>query len=296
MRKTVPLVPFPLEKVSKVSKVIIGFGESFSHFFPSLAWDLEQSDIDMEPREWVSVALFSGLFYFLMLTGVMMFITFTARITGPQAMGVSLLVGLSIGGASFFYINMYPKLVAKKKIRNLDENLPHALHHLLIQIRSGVPLFNCLVSISKSGYGQLSKEFERAVNEINTGKSEVETMEVLARENPSLYFRRVMWQLVNSLKSGADVGSTIKEIVDNLAVEQTMAIKKYGAQLNPIAMLYMVFCVIMPTLGITFLLVLGSFVGLSIQMEYVLLGILGFLVFFQFMLIGMIKSKRPVGI
>jgi len=28
----------------------------------------------------------------------------------------------------------------------------------------------------------------------------------------------------------------------------------------------------------------------------VLLGILGFLVFFQFMLIGMIKSKRPVGI
>jgi len=31
-------------------------------------------------------------------------------------------------------------------------------------------------------------------------------------------------------------------------------------------------------------------------MEYALLGILGFLVLFQFMLIGMIKAKRPVGI
>lgn len=294
--KRVPLVPFPLEKLTKVSRFFIGFGEMFSNFFPSLGRDLDHSEIGMEPREWVSIALFSAAFYFILLTGLMMFVTFTAGIVGPQALGVSLLVGFSIASASFFYISMYPKLVAKKKIRNLDENLPHALHHLLIQIRSGVPLFNCLVSISKSGYGQLSKEFERAVSEINTGKSEVESMEVLARENPSLYFRRVMWQLVNALKSGADVGSTIKEIVDNLAIEQTMAIKKYGAQLNPIAMLYMVFCVIMPTLGITFLLVLGSFIGLSIQMEYILLGILGFLVFFQFMLIGMIKSKRPVGI
>ena len=294
--KRVPLVPFPLAKLTKVSRFFIGFGEMFSNFFPSLGRDLDQSEIGMEPREWVSIALFSAAFYFILLTGLMVFVTFTAGIVGPQALGVSLLVGFSIASASFFYINMYPKLMAKKKIRNLDENLPHALHHLLIQIRSGVPLFNCLVSISKSGYGQLSKEFERAVSEINTGKSEVESMEVLARENPSLYFRRVMWQLVNALKSGADVGSTIKEIVDNLAIEQTMAIKKYGAQLNPIAMLYMVFCVIMPTLGITFLLVLGSFIGLSIQMEYILLGILGFLVFFQFMLIGMIKSKRPVGI
>ncbi len=294
--KRVPLVPFPLEKIEKVSRLLIGFGDTFSAFFPSLGWDLEQSGMKKEPRQWVSIALFSGLFYFIMLFGLMMTVLSTVGMIGPQAIGVSFLVGFSIGTASFFYISMYPKLVAKKKIRNLDENLPHALHHLLIQIRSGVPLFNCLVSISKSGYGQLSKEFEHAVNEINTGKSEVETMELLARENPSLYFRRVMWQLVNALKSGADIGSTIKEIVENLAVEQRMSIKKYGAQLNPIAMLYMVFCVIMPTLGITFLLVLGSFIGLSIQMEYVLLGILGFLVFFQFMLIGMIKSKRPVGI
>ena len=294
--KRVPLVPFPLEKVKRFSRIFIGIGETFSNFFPSLGWDLDQSKVDMEPREWVSIAIFSAGFYFLMLFGLMMLITRVARIAATQALGVSLLVGVSISGASFLYITMYPKLMAKKKIRSVNENLPHALHHLLIQIRSGVPLFNCLVSISHGDYGQLSKEIERTVDEINTGKSEIEAMEALARENPSLYLRRVLWQMVNALKSGADVGATIKQIVENLAVEQTMAIKKYGAQLNPIAMLYMVFCVIMPTLGITFLLALGSFVGLSFNMEYMLLGILAFLVMFQFMLIGMIKSKRPVGI
>lgn len=294
--KRVPLVPFPLDKAKKISRIFIGIGESASKFFPSLDWDLDQAKMEMEPREWVAIAIFSAGFYFVMLFGLMMVITRAARVMPTQGFGVSLLVGLSISGAAFFYILMYPKLLAKKKIKSVDENLPHALHHLLIQIRSGVPLFNCLVSISHGDYGRLSKEIERTVDEINTGKSEIAALEALARDNPSLYLRRVLWQVVNALKSGADVGSTIKQIVDNLAVEQTMAIKKYGAQLNPIAMLYMVFCVIMPTLGITFLLALGSFVGLSFNMEYMLLGILGFLVMFQFMLIGMIKSKRPVGI
>lgn len=294
--KRVPLVPFPLDKVRKISRLLFGFGEIVGRFFPSMDWDLEQSGLDMEPREWSSIAIFSAAFYFIMLGGLMLAITRAARISMSQSLGISLLVALSISGAAFFYISMYPKLLAKKKIRSIDSNLPHALHHLLIQIRSGVPLFNCLVSISHGSYEQLSKAFERTVDEINTGKSEIAALEVLARDNPSLYLRRVLWQMVNAMKSGADIGTTIKEIVDNLAIDQTMAIKKYGAQLNPIAMMYMVFCVIMPTLGITFLLALGSFIGLSLNMEFLLLGVLGFLVLFQFMLVGMIKSKRPVGI
>lgn len=294
--KRAPLVPFPLEKVRRFSRIFIGWGEMMSNFFPAMDWDLKHSDADMEPREWVSIAIFSAIFYFVMLFGLMMFVIALAKIKFAQGIGITFLVSLSISGASFFYISMYPKLLAKKKIRSIDANLPHALHHLLVQIRSGVPLFNCLVSIAHGDYGQLRKEFERAVDEINTGKSEIEALEAMAKDNPSLYFRRVLWQIVNALKSGADIGATIKEIVENLAMDQLMAIKKYGAQLNPIAMLYMVFCVIMPTLGITFLLALGSFIGLGFKMEYALLGILGFLVLFQFMLIGMIKAKRPVGI
>jgi len=211
--KRVPLVPFPLEKVIRFSRIFIGFGETVSNFFPSLGWDLDQSDMDMEPREWCGIALFSALFYFVLLFGLMISITRMARVSVVQGFGISFLVGASIGGAAFLYISMYPKLMAKKKIRSVDENLPHALHHLLIQIRSGVPLFNCLVSVSHGDYGQLSKVFERTVDEINTGKSEIEAMETLARENPSLYFRRVLWQMVNALKSGAAVD---RHLADNL--------------------------------------------------------------------------------
>jgi pilus assembly protein TadC len=136
----------------------------------------------------------------------------------------------------------------------------------------------------------------KVVNEINTGKSEAEALEKITRETPSLFFRRVMWQMINALKSGADIGLVMKEIVDNMAMEQRVAIKKYGATLNPLALMYMLFAVIFPTLGITFLLVLSSFTGAKFNLELVLMGILGVILLFQFMFIGLIKSRRPAGI
>ena len=191
---------------------------------------------------------------------------------------------------------MYPRLSVTRKVHKVEAYLPFGLHHLLIEVRSGVPLYNALVSIAQSKYGKLSEEFKRAVNEINTGKSEIAALEMLAKENPSLYFRRVIWQMVNALKSGADIGQTIKQIVDNLSEEQRISIKKYGAQLNPLALMYMIFCVIFPTLGITFILVISSFIGIGFDVQYMLIGILVFLLMFQFMLIGLIKSRRPVGV
>jgi flagellar protein FlaJ len=295
-KKRIPLLPFPLAKAMRISRRFRGIGETLSHLFPSLDFHLEQSGFDFDSREWMALAFFTSIFYFSVLTGPLALLTLAARIDPFRALGISFLVGLIIGGIAMIYLAMYPKLSVTKKTNQIETFLPYGLHHLLIEVRSGVPLYNSLVSIAQSNYGMLSHEFKRAVNEINTGKSEIAALEMLARDNPSLYFRRVLWQMVNALKSGADIGQTMKQIVDNLSEEQRIAIKKYGAQLNPLALMYMIFCVIFPTLGITFLLVISSFIGIGFDLEYMLIGILVFLVMFQFMLIGLIKSRRPVGV
>lgn len=296
MKKRIPILPLPLEKAVRISRRFIGIGESISHMFPSLDFELEQAGMDFEPREWCSIAVFSFLFYFTMIFGLLFVVMIAAEAEMIGVLMISLPSGLGIGFVSLAYLLFYPKLYVNRKIRNIEKNLPTALHHLLIEIRSGVPLYNSLVSVSQSKYGALSAEIRKAVNEINTGKSEISSLEILARENPSLYFRRVMWQIVNSLKSGADIGDTIKILVDSLQEDQRIAIKKYGSSLNPLALMYMLFAVIFPTLGITFLLVISSFIGIGFDIEFMLLGILGFLLIFQFMIIGLIKSRRPVGI
>jgi len=285
-----------MEKAQEASKHLLNWGEFFSNMFPGLAFELEQSEFRFEPREWVALALFTALFYFSILFTALFVVLVAIRIELTRMMLVTLGASSVIGLVGFMYVIFYPKLYVNRKVNQIEKNLPYALHHLLIEVRSGVPLFNALVSISQSKYGLLSEEMKRAVEDISTGKSEIATLETLARRNPSLYFRRVMWQIVNSLKSGADIGNTMKQIVDNLAEEQRVAIKKYGSQLNPLTLMYMIFAVIFPTLGITFLLMISSFVGIGIDLQLVLIGIILFLVMFQFMIIGLIKSKRPVGV
>jgi flagellar protein FlaJ len=295
-QKRIPLVPFPMQTVEKTAKRFYGIGESLSKIFPGLDFELEQAGFDYEPREWMSIAFFTALFYFIMLFAPLTLLTIAVKIDIVRAIGIPFLVAFIMGFISMIYITFYPKLSVSRKVNEVEKYLPYMIHHLLIEVRSGVPLYNALVSIAQSNYGMLSMEIRRAVNEINTGKSEIAALEMLARQNPSLYFRRIMWQMVNALKSGADIGDTIKQIVDTLSEEQRIAIKKYGAQLNPLALMYMIFAVIFPTLGITFLLVVSSFIGIGIDIQYVLLGILGFLLMFQFMIIGLIKSRRPIGI
>lgn len=296
MKNKIPFLPLPYDKVRHITEHFLGMGENLSKLFPSLEFDLEQSGFEISPRRWMSIALFSFMFYFFLLAGLVFAVTLVAKIEVFRALSVSLFAGLAIGGGTFMFLSFYPKLAAQKKVSDTEKYLPYVLHHILVQVRSGVSLYDTLVSIAKSDYGTMSNEMRKVVNEINTGKSEAEALEKITRETPSLYFRRVMWQMINALKSGADIGVVMREIVDNLAVEQRVAIKKYGAQLNPLALMYMLFAVIFPTLGITFLLVLSSFTGMKFNIEIVLVGIVGVIVLFQFMFIGLIKSKRPPGI
>jgi flagellar protein FlaJ len=295
-RKKVPLIPMSMDKAMNISRHFLGIGESLSHMFPAMHFELEQAKFDYEPRQWMALAFFSGLFYFLLTFGSLFTVFVIAKMELTRAILFPIVVGFTISAVSFVYILFYPKLFVTKKVKDLESHLPHMIHHLLIEVRSGVPLYNALVSVAKSKYGILSEEFKRAVNEINTGKSEIMALEMIAKQNPSLYFRRILWQIINAMKSGADIGETLKHIAGNIAEEQRVSIKKYGSQLNPLTLMYMMFCVIFPTLGITFLLVISSFMGMGIDLHYMLMLILGFLVMFQFVLIGLIKSKRPVGV
>ena len=294
--ETIPFLPFKKGSALRIAHMLMGFGEFISKFFPTMKYELKEAGMDYEPREWCTFSMIGFLIYSSLISIVMLLVTFRS-LEMHMTVLLSLGSGLVVGGMVFFVISMYPKVQVNKKVRDIEKNLPAALHHILVQIRAGVPLFNCIAAVARSDYGRLSDEMKTVLNEIDTGRSEANALEIIARDTPSLHFRRTMWQLVNSIKAGADVGDTIKEIVNDIAVSQRIAIKKYGSTLNPLTMMYMMFAVIFPTLGITFLLVLSTFSGgFMIDLNILLILILVFLAIFQFMFIGMIKSRRPAGI
>ena len=286
--KRIPLIPIPLEKALKISKKLRWLSQPATRIFPGLNRDLYQSEINIKPIEYVGIALFTSIFYSLMMGGI---ITLSSIVFMGAFDPIGILVGIMFFFISFYFIILYPKVIVKKRVKLLEKNLLFALRHILIEIKSGIPLFDSLVGVS-SGYEELSDEFMKIVKNINAGKSQIESLNKASERNPSLYFRRALWQIVNAIKAGSDIGDTLGVITDNLSEEQLNQIKSYGQELNPWTMLYMIIAVIAPSLGVTFLIILSSFSGIvvpKIIFPVILLGLFLFQIFF----IGFIKSKRP---
>jgi flagellar protein FlaJ len=194
----------------------------------------------------------------------------------------------------FVYLLFYPKAIVGRRVKYLERNLLFALRSILIQIRSGVPLFNTIVAVSQGDYGPISEEFKMVVDKVNSGSDMVESLEELAVRNPSPYFRRSLWQIVNSMKAGSDVGENLSEVIKSLSKEQLVEIRKYKSVLNPLAMMYMMIAVIMPSMGVTMLIVLASFPGMEkIGSEKMFWVLLVSIIFLQVIFIGVIKSRRP---
>ncbi len=288
----IPFSPIPVKDAKKIlGNKFYGLAEPLLKIMPSLEMELKQAGFELSGRDYISIAIFSSIFMFI-LTFFSFFIVTIFIIPVQKALPISFLIGSFFLIVTFFYIKIYPKLIIKKRILDIERNLLYALRHMYVQITSGVPIFDALVSVSQGNYGAISSEFKSAIKAINTGLPVEKALEQLTLRNPSQYFRRSLWQISNGIKAGSDIGSILKNIVDYIASEQKIMIRRYGSQLNPLTLAYMMIAVIVPSLGITFLMVLSSFSRFPVT-ENIFWIILIALAIFQFMFLGVIKSKRP---
>jgi archaeal flagellar protein FlaJ len=289
----IPLLSSPV--LRNTSRIFIGVGDILLHILPHMKNVVEQSGVREEyttnGREYLSFAFFIGFLIFLGFGGMISLILVLGNakdiILGP-------IIGGVFGLMFFIYLIIIPQSIVNRRVKQVERNLLFALRSLLIQIRSGVPIFNAMASIAMGNYGAITEEFKIVVEKVNAGRPVVEVLEELAVRNPSIYFRRALWQLVNSLKSGSDVGKNLEDVIKSLAKEQLVEIGRYKSILNPLSMMYMMVAVIAPSLGITMLIILSFFPGMEkLSNQTIFWGLLGGVVFMQFIFLGLIKSKRP---
>jgi len=155
-------------------------------------------------------------------------------------------------------------------------------------------LFSILVNISASDYGVLSLEFKKIVKKINAGVSELDVLEETGEKNPSIFFRRTLWQISNGMRAGSDISVVVRDSIKFLNEEQLIQIQNYGNKLNPSIMFYMLLTVILPALAITFLTIISSLINLSrVTTIAMFVGLFVAVVLAQIMFLGVIKSIRP---
>ncbi len=191
----------------------------------------------------------------------------------------------------FFYFMKLPEVKIMQKEREIEREIVFAGRFLVIELQSGVPLYNALVNVSKS-YKTIGKAINEIVQNIDLGATTEEAIDEAIGLTPSENFRKILWQVMNSLKTGADLASSLNAVVDQITRAQIIAVKEYGRKLNPLAMFYMMIAVIIPSLGVAMLIVLSSFISFEIGV-FTLFVIAFFIGLIQFMFIALIKSSRP---
>lgn len=253
---------------------------------------LKKSDVEISREEYLAIAMTTFCLAFAIL--------FVISTTVLAILGVSwfFLYGFGLAGVFSLFILFsqiaYPRVYVAKKQRNIEKNLIPALGDIYIQLNSGIPLFNILVNVSSSDYGELSEEFKKAVKRINSGEPEAAVLDDIGKKNPSVFFRRTLWQISSGMKSGSDLSIVIEESAKALNEEQLIQIQSYGNKLNPLIVFYMLVAVIIPALSITFLTIISSMINLDGRMAMMLfIGLFVFIILIQIIFLGVIKSRRP---
>jgi len=292
MIKRLPFSPLPVNIAKRVSLIFKYQAFTFTKFMPNLKNELSQADIDIKPQEYVSIAIFSGFFLSAIIFALVFFL---GMITAPisSAFGTAIVIAAVVYFAIFTYSLFYPKLIIQKKVKLLERDLLFALKYILIRIKSGVSLYDAMVGVAQSNYGEISVSFRKAINEIATGTDEVVALENMALRAPSTFFRRTIWQITNNMRAGSDIGKILETITSTLVREQKILIRKYGSELNPIILMYMMFAIIIPSLGVTVLIVMSSFSGLAVPV-YIFYIIPVAVFVLQIFFTRIIKDKKPM--
>jgi flagellar protein FlaJ len=255
--------------------------------FPDLSRKLEMADMELDPRDFAARTLMNAL-------AMMIMFTIALAIFANYFQFPLLLVALIAPVLFFVFFIMGMGAIDVKisqKAREVDRDSLFAGRDILIALKSGAPLFNALVGVRKD-YGATSKEFQKIVEKIDSGIPAEIALQQAYEANKAPSFRRIILQVLMSLRSGSDIGTGLETALNQISQEQVIEIKRYGQKLNPIAMFYMLFAVILPSLGVAIGVILSSFVSLDVDFTTLTI-VLVFLALAQYTFLTIVRSSRP---
>lgn len=287
------------EKKEKRKGIFTFFAELLQPRFPDLRKKLHMGELKQSPVEFLETVVSSTFFVSLAVLFVIALIFYdpleNLMRTNVPAFALAVIavlaaVPLIIGS----YFMLYPSVAIVKRKKELDYEVVFAARHILIALKSGMPLFECFVGASR-GYGAISREFTNIVDKILLGIPMTQAIRESVQDNPSKYFNRIMMQMANSISSGADISESLESVLEQISKEQTIALKEYSQKLTPIVMFYMIFGIIIPSLGIVLTVVVfsavsGGMFGINSSILLPLLAIIGLV---QFLFLGIMENSRP---
>jgi flagellar protein FlaJ len=244
------------------------------------------------PSEFVKKILISAIMFGILIMIILIMLLPNFGFNLLESIILAIVIGFGIS------IMMYKTSIRaplKKKIevsKHAEKDILFAAREIIISLRSGMPLYNAIVSVSQ-GYGDASIGFRKIVENVQLGMPLEDAIDEAIANSKSTSFRRLMIQASLSIRIGSDVISALQAVISQLSEERIIELRAYGQRLNALAMFYMLFGVILPSMGIAVATILTTFIPIiTINVTMLALALI-FISFLQLMFLQMVKSGRP---
>jgi len=261
--------------------------QRITSFYPHLKKDIRISHADTTPNEFIHKNLKSSIPFSLGLTILFFFVADKAGL--PMFFIPLFFIIMFLILFNFAFLKL--KGIINKRKNEIDKEVLFLGQYLLIKLYSGKPLLNALIDLTNS-QGVASKYIKEIVDDISTGNSIENALQSAIAYSPSDKFRKILFHINNALKLGIDVTGPLSSVLEEITKEQETEVKRYGKKVNSIIIFYMLAAVVIPSIGMTILIVILSFVSFSVKF-YHFLAVLFFILIIEFLFMSVFKSMRP---
>jgi len=201
--------------------------------------------------------LSGGVYQTLTLTGLSIVPIFIFVFILTKENILFLIIGMSISlflipvFYSFFF--RYVDVQIRKQARELDSDLLFVSEYFLVSLESGMPLGNAIQGISKLKRPG-ARFFKKIYTEFKTGKDLEQALMEGSKNCPSDSMKILLKRLKDSLSIGVDLKVVLENFIEESAEKKILEIRGFSKKLNPLVMMYLLLGVVLPSLGVTFLM------------------------------------------
>lgn len=261
--------------------------QQLTNKYPDLKRKLLTAHVDKKPEDYVKEKLMSAAY---MSIGIAILCLFLLAKSGKNLIW-AVIIGFIAFWMFFNFMMRHIDAMVKRRAMDIDREVLFAGRFLLIKLNTGQPLINALTDASNS-YGVAAKYFKEIVRDIDLGTPLEEALDKAAYYTPSQRFKRILFQLTNALKTGIDPTKFLQSLLDEISDEQLIEIQRYGKKLNTMTLFYMLMAIVIPSLGVTILIVISGLLKFQIDIwGFVLILVL--LIILQTMFLTIFKFIRP---
>lgn len=195
---------------------------------------------------------------------------------------------------SYIFMKFYPQIKQKRQYNDLNQELPYALRHMGIELKSGKGLHDTLITVANADYGSFSRELTRVLEQVRYGQSTENALLDMSNRINSDGLSRSVQQIVGTLRVGGNLANSLEIIADDISFDMHVKLKDYSQRLNAFILIYTFVAILAPVILLIMLMAASTVMGDIIPSNIIMLmytGLFPMIVVFMGLFIKKLEPK-----